>query len=270
MALRTVLTLIGAGGITSNELGTNSVTAAAIATGAVGSDEAAGLVAGDLDLTGTYNFTGTLQSGGASVAVGSGNLYYAVAVAAVTSNITNFAAMADTIDGISLSQNQDILVIGQTSQAENGIYNVDTVGTGSNGSWTRAAERDLAAELPTGMLVYVARGTVNAEKLFKLTSMVGTVGSDAAVFEEHQEGMTPLGGGEPVAVATGDASTLNFDLPSAGVVYASVFVSGILQDPSVWTIGAGAGTAGVDRLEFSSGNAPATSAPIEAILFIRS
>lgn len=270
MALRTVLTLIGAGGITSTHLAADSVTSAAIATGAVGSDEAAGLVAGDLDLTGTYNFTGTLQSGGANVAVGTGNVYYAVTVVAVTSNITNFSAMASTIDGISLSQNQDVLVLGQTNQTENGIYNVDTVGSGSNGVWTRAAERDLAAELPTGMLVYVARGTANAEKLFKLTSLVSTVGSDAVVFEEHQEGMTPLGSGEPVAVGTGNGSNLNFDLPSAGVVYASVFVSGILQDPSLWTVAAGAGTAGVDRLEFSSGNAPAASAPVEAILFVRS
>lgn len=295
--LRTILTLIGVGGITSTQLAagavgssalaagavtssalaagavdstalaSGAVTSSAIAAGAVGPTQVDGLTASDLDLTGTYNFT-TLQVGG--IAVATGSLYYAVCRVATTANITNLATSApNTLDGVSLSSGDDVFVWKQSTNTQNGLYNADTIGTGSNGVWSRLSDRDSAAELPTGLLVYIKEGTSHAQKLFKLTSSVSTIGSDAVVFEEQQEGMTALGSGEPAAVGSGDGSTLNFDLSSSGVVYAAVFVDGLLQAPSVWAIAAGAGAAGVDRLEFVSGNAPGTGASVEAILFIR-
>lgn len=71
---------------------------------------------------------------------------------------------------------------------------------------------------------------------------------------------TRAGSLEPALVGTGDGTAVNFDLPAANVAQVMVFVSGAAQPPASFSISAGAGTGGVDRLVF--GAAPAGSAPI--------
>lgn len=264
MALRVYL-LNAAGAIASSTLFASGVIdSAAIASDAVGADE--------LNLSDNYNFTGNLQKDGVNVATGTGSLYYAVVRAASTANISNLASGApNSLDGINLSQNDDVLVWKQTTNSGNGIYNVDTVGTGSNGAWSRPADRDSAAELPTGLLIYVVSGTASAQVLYKVTSGPATVGSDPCVIEPQEEGMTPVGAnGEPEVVGVGDGSTLSFDLSTSGIIYSVVFVNGIEQPGSVYSISAGTGTGGVDQLVFTGGNAPASGVDIEAILLKRS
>ena len=59
---------------------------------------------------------------------------------ATTANIADLSAGApNTVDGVSLSgmAGERVLVKNQTAQAQNGIYTINTVGTGSNGSWSR-------------------------------------------------------------------------------------------------------------------------------------
>lgn len=268
MALRTVLTLIGAGGIGSTYLADDAVTTSKIAAGAVGTSDLAddAVNADKLDTAANYNFTGTLQKSGTDVAVGTGSLLYAVVAAVQATNITLSGGAPSSVQGYSVSQNDDILVIGQSTGHQNGIYNVDTVGSGSNGTWTRPSDRDAANEYPVGMLVY----DKNSQKLYKLTTFAGTLGTDAMTFEEHEEGMA-IGGGEPIALGTGDGSTLTFDMPQvATIVGCAVFVDGLAQDPSLWSISAGGGAGGVDRLAFSSGNAPANGAKVEILAFTRS
>lgn len=57
-----------------------------------------------------------------------------------------------------------------------------------------------------------------------------------------------LGSLEPALVGTGDGAVVNFDLPSAGVAAVMVAVAGAVQAPADYSISAGAGTGGVDRL----------------------
>jgi len=57
-----------------------------------------------------------------------------------------------------------------------------------------------------------------------------------------------LGSLEPALVGTGDGAVVNFDLPSAGVAGVLVAVAGAVQAPADFSIAAGAGTGGVDRL----------------------
>ena len=264
MALRVYL-LNATGAIASSTLFASGVIdAAAIASNAVDASK--------MDLSDDYNFTGALQHDGADVAIGTGSLYYAVVKAATTANIVSLGSGApNPVDGVSLSINDDVLVWKQSTNSQNGIYNVDTVGTGSNGAWTRAADRDAAAELPTGLLIYVQGGTLQAQTLFKVTAGPATIGTDPCVIEPQEEGMTPVGAnGEPELVGTGDNSTLTFDLTSSGIIYSVVFVNGIEQPGSVYSISAGTGAGGVDQLVFTGGNAPSTGATIEAILFKRS
>lgn len=53
---------------------------------------------------------------------------------------------------------------------------------------------------------------------------------------------------EPALVGTGDGAAVNFDLPSANVAQVMVAVAGAVQAPAAYSISAGAGTGGVDRL----------------------
>ncbi len=306
MALRTVLTLIGSGGITATYLASGAVTSAKLASGAVDSTAladdavttgkiAAGAVAtsdladdavttgkiatgavgttdiasdavtaAKLDESDAFNFSNLSVSG---VAVDpTKNLLYAVVDAVQASNITLSGGAPASVQGYSVQQNNDVLVLAQNTGSQNGIYNVDTVGSGNNGTWTRETTRDSAAEYPVGMLVF----DKNSQKLYKLTAFAGTLGTDALTFEEHQEGMTMAANGEPVALGTGDGSTLDFDMPVVTtIVGCAVFVDGMLQDPSVWAISNGGGAGGVDRLSFTSGNAPASGAKVEIIAFTR-
>lgn len=307
MALRTFLTIIGTGGITSSLLASGAVTTAKlaagavdttaladdaittgkiaagavatadladdavttgkIATGAVGTSDIASdaVTAAKLDETDGFNFS-NLSVGGVAVDP-TKNLLYAVVAAVQTSNVANLGSGApNSVAGYNLSQNEDVLVMAQSTGSQNGIYNVDTVGSGSNGAWTRDATRDASAEYPVGMLVY----DKNSQKLYKLTTFAGTLGTDSLVFEEHEEGMA-MAGGKPVALSDGDGSNLNFDMPQvATIVAALVIVDGIAQPPSTWSISAGAGAGGVDRLVFGSGNAPANGAKVEIVAFTRS
>lgn len=251
MAIRTIVGLIPASAITNTML-------------------AGSIAAAKLSLSDTFNFTGTLQKDGSAIVAGDSNLFYAVVDAATTGNIADLAAGApDPVDGVSLSSNADILAWQQSTATQNGIYNADTVGTGSDGAWTRPSARDAGAEMPVGLLVYVKGGTLHGQKLFKLTTFAGTIGSDALTFEEHQEGLTVTNSGEPEALGTGDASNLNFDLSAANVVFVSVSVDGIMQAPGIYSVAAGAGAGGVDQLQFASGNAPASGAVVEATVFRR-
>ena len=59
-------------------------------------------------------------------------------------------------------------------------------------------------------------------------------------------------GDSPAALGNGDGSTVNFDLPSANTAVVAVFVNGVLRARTAWSVSAGAGTAGVDRLVFAT------------------
>jgi hypothetical protein len=243
MAIRTLSSLLVAGIITNSMIADNAVDAA------------------KLDETDDFNFTGNLQKDGAAVNVGAG-VYYAVVDHVAKSNIANLASGApSSISGNAVTTGQDVLVIGQNDQEDNGIYDVTSAGTGSNGQWARAEDRDTIEELPQGLLVFNRAD----DKLYKLTSEISTLGSDSAIFAEHKAGMRVSNGGELAAVGTGNASTTAFDLSVSQVAGIAVFVDGVVQPGSEYSISAGTGTGGVDRLVFA--NAPATDAVIEALIF---
>ena len=97
------------------------------------------------NLTATYdNGAGTLTNGGTLGAIG--------------------------IDGVSLAQNDRVLVKNQSSAAQNGIYVVTTVGNGST-AWllTRADDANISTELSGGTFTFVEEGTVGADNGFVFT-----------------------------------------------------------------------------------------------------
>ena len=67
------------------------------------------------------------------------------------------------IDGVTLAAGDRLLVAGQASSYQNGIYTVTSAGSGSS-TWvlTRATDHDEAADMVAGVSVFVAGGTLYA------------------------------------------------------------------------------------------------------------
>ena len=85
-----------------------------------------------------------------------------------TSNYTLSGGAPNSVDGVNLSLNDRVLVTGQSSKAQNGIYYVTTLGTGSNGTWSRSVDADATGEVLAGMIVMVTEGSQYADTQWKL------------------------------------------------------------------------------------------------------
>jgi hypothetical protein len=96
--------------------------------------------------------------------------------AATTANIT--LSGEQTIDGVACTAGDRVLVKDQSTTANNGVYIVDT------GEWARAVDFDGTTDWCQGTLVVAAAGTINAGKIFRVTSADPTdVGASAITFE---------------------------------------------------------------------------------------
>lgn len=127
--------------------------------------EGAGLTVNPASKTQLYQAILAMISGNAA------NGYKASVRAATTANIANLAGGApNTLDGVTLVANDRILVKDQTAGSQNGIYVVTTLGTGANGTWTRATDADGVGELTSGAVVAVEEGATNADAQLMLTT----------------------------------------------------------------------------------------------------
>jgi len=132
--------------------------------------------------------------------------------ATTTANGTLSSAFANgqTIDGVSLSTNDRILLKDQNTATENGIYKVN-----ASGAPTRVDDLTTGADA-AGAFVFVEQGTVNAENGFVCTSNKGSavVGTNNLTFAQFS------GAGQIIAGDGLDKSgnTLSLDLKSNGGV----------------------------------------------------
>jgi len=95
-----------------------------------------------------------------------------------TANIT--LANTQTIDGVSLSAGDRVLVKDQSTGSQNGVYVVV-----NGGSWTRATDFDSNTEVTDGTFFFVEQGTLYADSGWVLTTNNPiTVGSTALVFSQ--------------------------------------------------------------------------------------
>ena len=129
-------------------------------------------------------------------------------VAATTGNITISTALnnGDTIDGVTLSTNDRVLVKDQSTASQNGIY---VVGSSPARADDLAAGADAA-----GMFTFVEQGTVNADNGFVCTSNKGSavVGTNNLTYAQFS------GAGQITAGDGLDKSgnTLSVDLKANG------------------------------------------------------
>jgi hypothetical protein len=112
------------------------------------------------------------------------NATYANGAAGIGATLTNAGALAAfSIDGVSPPLNSRVLVKNQTTDFQNGIYTLTTVGSGAV-AWilTRATDYDQPSEINPGDLVLVNNGTANAGTAWVETMTVTTIGTDPVDF----------------------------------------------------------------------------------------
>lgn len=114
--------------------------------------------------------------------------------AASTVNVS-LGTPGSSIDGVSLTSGDRILLKNQTAGAENGIW----IWTGSATALTRATDADsAAADLVYGFLTFVREGTVNAASYWKFdTTSAITIGTTTLTFSRMATG----GGGSEFTAA---------------------------------------------------------------------
>jgi len=129
------------------------------------------------------------------------NATYNNGTAGVGATLTNAGTQtALTVDGVALSVNDRVLVFGQTTGTQNGVYTVTTVGSGST-NWvlTRATDADTYGvnnpnKLDQGSYFYVTAGSTNAGNAYICTN-VGTItfGTTAITFAQFTATTTFVG-----------------------------------------------------------------------------
>ena len=129
-------------------------------------------------------------------------------VAATTGNITISTALnnGDTLDGVTLSTNDRVLVKDQSTASQNGIYIVGS---------SPARADDLAAGADAaGMFTFIEQGTVNADNGFVCTSNKGS-----AVVGTNNLTYAQFSGAGQITTADGiqkSGNTISVDLKSNG------------------------------------------------------
>jgi hypothetical protein len=114
------------------------------------------------------------------------NATYSNGTSGVGATLTNAGTQAAfATDGTTPSLNDRILVRLQTNTAENGIYTLTTVGSGST-NWvlTRATDFDTPTEIAGGDFTFVDNGTTLANTGWVNVDEVNTVGTDPIVFQQ--------------------------------------------------------------------------------------
>ena len=86
-----------------------------------------------------------------------------------TTDITLSGGAPDTYDGVSLAIGNRVLVAAQGTASQNGIYVVQILGTGSNGTWARSFDANDGTRLTSGTQVAIGEGTA-AGRQYRLTT----------------------------------------------------------------------------------------------------
>ena len=148
---------------------------------------------------------------------------YKQSVRVVTiSNVTLSGGAPATVDGVNLSLNDRVLVTGQSTGSQNGLYYVTTVGSGSNGTWTRSVDGNETGEIEAGMIIMVTEGTTYADTQWKLTTNDPIViGSTALTFVQNYSANSISAGTSNVVVN----SNANVTISSAGTANVLVVTS---------------------------------------------
>tara|TARA_R110000868_G_scaffold121883_1_gene323324 strand:- start:1911 stop:3530 length:1620 start_codon:yes stop_codon:yes gene_type:complete len=245
----TVGTPLCSGGVSANPVYDTTPTVSSITISNVPVSGTDGANKDYVDLTtGGFNYKNTTYAS----TTANLNATYANGAAGVGATLTNAGVQAAfSTDGVSPPINSRILVQFQTAAADNGIYDLTTVGTGaSNWVLTRSTDYDTAAEIQQGDIVPVANGTLYHDTLWLQTDVVVTVGTDPINF--NQFGGTAISTVQYNALVGGVSNSIVSVAPSstAGIPFVS---TGSSTDPAFTTaVVAGGGTGATSFADVNS------------------
>jgi len=186
--------------------------------------------------------------------------------------LTANANAAISIDGVSLSLNDRVLVKDQSDAVQNGFYKVTTVGSGSAAFvLTRTPDANEASEITGGAFTFVEEGTANADNGYVAThNGTPTLGTDDITFDQFSgAGQISAGNGLTKTGNTIDAvGTANRISVSANAIdIASTYVG----QSSITTLGTIAtGTWNADTIGVAYGGTGITSAAKGSVLIANS
>ena len=112
-----------------------------------------------------------------------------------TSNIT--LSGLQTVDGVTVVAGDRVLVAGQTTGSENGIYEAST------SAWARATDFNGARDIVSGTFIRVTDGTSNSGSYYVATANPITIGTTATTFTKILEG-----GATALSDLTGDSDDI--------------------------------------------------------------
>lgn len=143
----------------------------------------------------------------------------------VTANVASLAAFTVAgNDGLTYVAGDRVLLTGQTTGSECGLYSVGTVSTGT-APLTRVADFDATIEAQSGSLVFASEGTSHANSLWSLsTDAPITLGTSALVFNKTLQ--NPIGGSTGNTWGVTGSGVGGF--AALNLAGGSAFVSGVL------------------------------------------
>jgi hypothetical protein len=117
-----------------------------------------------------------------------------------------------TVDGVTIANGDRVLLAGQTTGTQNGIYDVS--GIGSSVVLTRSTDMDASVEVTYGLSTLAVEGTANAGSTWMLTTTGAIVlGTTSLTISKISSGGTTYSGGDMITVT---GSVISADLSSTG------------------------------------------------------
>ena len=195
------------------------------------------------------------------------NLDYKQATRVVTIvNITLAGGAPNNVDGVNLTIGDRVLVTGQDTASQNGLYDVYTLGTGSNGTWVRTSDANATGEIEAGMIIMVTEGQVFADTQWKLiTDNPIIIGTTGLVFTQNYLANSISAGTSNVVVAgnanvtvssSGVANVLTIS-PTGAYVAGIVSATGNIYAGNISVLGNITGNISFDQSISVSGNVQA-------------
>jgi hypothetical protein len=131
----------------------------------------------------------------------------------IATNVALSGGAPSQVDGVSLSLGDRILVTGQSTASQNGLYLVATLGSGGNGTWIRTGDGNETGEIEAGMIIMVTEGVVYQDTQWKLiTDNPIDIGTTPLTFTQNYSANSISGGTSNVTVF----SNANVTISSAG------------------------------------------------------
>ncbi len=120
---------------------------------------------------------------------------------ATTANIT--LSGLQTIDGVTVSEGDSVLVKDQSSSANNGIYYA------SSTAWDRREDLDDSRDVVSGTVVYVRSGTINGSNWFQATvaATPPVIGTTGITWAATYVSLTPISSATETAAGVAELAT---------------------------------------------------------------